>query len=385
MDDPLVAAYADQFLVNRGKFQTVIAGYPWFTDWGRDTMISLPGLTLATGRLGAARDVLLAFAGSVDQGMLPNRFTDAWPEYNTVDATLWFFEAIRKYLQYSNDREFVRTQLYDKLKDIVGWHIHGTRYGIHADADGLLAAGDPSTSLTWMDARVGGRPITPRNGKPVEIQALWYNALRFAGELAKDFADEPARAFHEELAARVEQNFDHAFWNEHAGFYADVVDGGVQDLSLRPNQAIALSLGYCAVPDDHARKILNAVRTQHLLTPFGLRMRFSPFDPRYSGRYEGSIEERDSAYHQGTVWPWLLGPFVTADIRFNGDAGRHRAKSIFEPIRAFVLSRGTGQLPEIFDGDAPHEPRGCFAQAWSVAEILRVCSESKRESSEPLA
>jgi predicted glycogen debranching enzyme len=374
INDPLIGA-ADQFLVNRGQFQTVIAGYPWFTDWGRDTMVSLPGLTLATGRFGAARDVLLAFAGSVDQGMLPNRFTDAWPEYNTVDATLWFFEAIRKYLEYSNDREFVRTQLYDKLKDIVGWHIHGTRYGIHADADGLLVAGDPATSLTWMDARVGGRPITPRNGKPVEIQALWYNALRFTGELAKDFGDEAARVFHEELAVRVEQNFDRAFWNEHTGFYADVVDGGLQDLSLRPNQAIALSLGYCAVPDDHARKILNAVE-QHLLTPFGLRT-LSPFDPRYSGRYEGSIEERDSAYHQGTVWPWLLGPFITADIRFNGDGARERAESIFEPIRAFIQARGTGQLPEIFDGDAPHEPRGCFAQAWSVAEILRVGREAK--------
>lgn len=374
-DDPLRAA-ADQFLVNRGQFQTVIAGYPWFTDWGRDTMISLPGLTLATDRFDAARDVLLAFSGSVDQGMLPNRFTDAWPEYNTADATLWFFEAIRKYLEHSDDREFVRTQLYDKLKDIVGWHVHGTRYGIRADADGLLMAGDPSTSLTWMDARVGGRPITPRNGKPVEIQALWYNALRFTAELAKDFGDEPARVFHEELAVRVAQNFDPAFWNEHAGFYADVVDGGTQDLSLRPNQAIALSLGYCAVPDDHGRKILIAVE-HHLLTPFGLRT-LSPFDPRYSGRYGGSIMERDSAYHQGTVWPWLLGPFVTADIRFNGDAARARAERIFEPIRAFMLSRGTGQLPEIFDGDAPHEPRGCFAQAWSVAEILRVCTEEKR-------
>jgi predicted glycogen debranching enzyme len=372
-NDLLVVA-ADQFIVNRAQFQTVIAGYPWFTDWGRDTMIALPGLTLATGRPGAARDVLLAFAGCLDQGMLPNRFTDSAPEYNTVDATLWFFEAIRKYLEYSNDLEFVRTQLYEKLKDIVGWHLRGTRYGIHTDADGLLAAGDRSTSLTWMDARVGGQPVTPRNGKPVEIQALWYNALRFVGKLAQDLSDEQARAFHEDLAARVAENFDRSFWNEHAGFYADLVDGGVQDLSLRPNQAIALSLGYCAVPDNHARKILDAVE-HHLLTPFGLRT-LSPLDPRYAGRYEGSALERDSAYHQGTVWPWLLGPFITADIRLNGDAARQRAAGIFEPIRAFMISRGAGQLPEIFDGDAPHEPRGCFAQAWSVAEILRVCTEA---------
>ena len=287
---------------------------------------------------------------------------------------------IRKYLEYSNDLEFVRTQLYEKLKDIVGWHLRGTRYGIHADADGLLAAGDPSTSLTWMDARVGGQPITPRNGKPVEIQALWYNALRFVGKLAQDFSDEQARAFHEDLAARVAQNFDRSFWNEHAGFYADVVDGGIQDLSLRPNQAIALSLGYCAVPDDHARKILDAVE-HHLLTPFGLRT-LSPLDPRYAGRYEGSVLERDSAYHQGTVWPWLLGPFITADIRLNGDAARQRADGIFEPIRAFMVSRGTGQLPEIFDGDTPHEPRGCFAQAWSVAEIRHMrLSKNRRRAS----
>ena len=358
--DPLLAA-ADQFIVRRAQFQSVIAGYPWFADWGRDTMISLPGLTLATGKFGTARDILLAFAGALDQGMLPNRFTDSAPEYNTADATLWFFEAIRQYLVYTGDAEFVRTQLYERLKDIIGWHVRGTRFEIHMDADGLLAAGDPSTSLTWMDARVGDRPITPRNGKPVEIQALWYNALRFAGRLAQDFGDAAAQTLHENLAKSTAQNLDRTFWNEHLGYYADVVDGGVQDLSLRPNQVIALSLGYCAVPDDHARRILEAVE-KDLLTPFGLRT-LSPFDPRYVGRYEGSIEERDSAYHQGTVWPWLLGPFITAT---------RKGPELLAPLREFLVSRGTGQLPEIFDGDAPHEPRGCFAQAWSVAEVLRV-------------
>ncbi len=358
--DPLHAA-ADQFIVRRGQFQSVIAGYPWFADWGRDTMIALPGLTLATGRFSTARDILLAFAGALDQGMLPNRFTDSAPEYNTVDATLWFFEAIRQYLAYTNDAAFVRTQLYEKLKDIIAWHLRGTRFGIHMDTDGLLAAGDPSTSLTWMDARVGDRPITPRNGKPVEVQALWYNALRFVGKLAQDFGDDAAQTLHEDLARNTAQNFDRAFWSEHLGYYADLVEGGVQDLSLRPNQVIALSLGYCAVPDDHARRILEAVE-KHLLTPFGLRT-LSPFDPRYVGRYEGSPEERDSAYHQGTVWPWLLGPFITA---------ARKGPELLSPLREFLVSRGTGQLPEIFDGDAPHEPRGCFAQAWSVAEVLRV-------------
>ncbi len=377
----LLTAAADQFIVRRGPHRTVIAGYPWFSDWGRDTMISLPGLALATGRDDIARDVLLTFAGCIDQGMLPNRFPDsvsnaAQPlEYNTADATLWFFESIRQYLDHSNDTEFVRVQLYEKLKDIISWHVRGTRFGIRVDADGLLNTGDPSTSLTWMDARVGGKPVTPRNGKPVEIQALWYNALRFVAKLARDFADDEARALHENLAAKAAESFNRSFWDEHAGHLYDVVNCDTHDLSLRPNQVIALSLGYCAIPEDRARRILDAVE-RHLLTPFGLRT-LSPFDPRYYGRYGGSAEERDTEYHQGPVWPWLLGPFISADVRFNGEAARARIDSLLEPLRAFAAGRGTGQLPELFEGDAPHEPRGCFAQAWSVAEILRV-SDSLR-------
>lgn len=372
----LLTAAADQFVTRRGPHRTVIAGYPWFSDWGRDTMISLPGLTLATRRYDIARDVLLTFAGCIDQGMLPNRFPDslsnaAQPlEYNTADATLWFFEAIRQYLEPSGDTEFVRAQLYEKLKDIISWHLRGTRFGIRVDADGLLNAGDPSTSLTWMDARVGGKPVTPRNGKPVEIQALWYNALRFVAKLARDFADSDARVFHENLATRAAESFNRSFWDERAGHLYDVVNDETRDLSLRPNQVIALSLGYCAVPEDRARRILEAVE-RNLLTPFGLRT-LSPFDPRYYGRYRGSPEERDTEYHQGPVWPWLLGPFITADVRFNGEAARGRVAALLEPLRSFAASRGTGQLPELFEGDIPHAPRGCFAQAWSVAEILRV-------------
>jgi predicted glycogen debranching enzyme len=378
--DPLTAtltAAASQFIVGRGALHTIIAGYPWFTDWARDTMIALPGLTLATGRFDIARDILLAFAGYLDQGMLPNTFpdidrqdADRPPEYNTVDATLWFFEAVRQYLEYSKDVEFVRTQMYEKLKDIVSWHVRGTRFGIHMDTDGLLAAGDSTTQLTWMDARVGDRPVTPRNGKPVEIQALWYNALRFTGRLANDFGEENIRAFHEDLAARAGQSFNSSFWNDEAGYLYDVIDGDRRDASLRPNQTIALSLGYCAIPEDRARRILAAVE-HSLLTPFGLRT-LAPSDPAYRGRYEGSVAERDSAYHQGTVWPWLLGPFITADLRFNADTARKRTPELLEPLRVFALSRGTGHIPEIFDGDAPHEPRGCFSQAWSVAEILQL-------------
>ena len=360
---------AAQFIVRRGNFYTVIAGYPWFTDWGRDTMIALPGLTLATARFDIARGILLEFAACADRGMLPNVFPDAseTPEYNTVDATLWFFEATRQYIEYSNDLSFVRTHLYEMLNEIIDWHVRGTRFGIHADTDGLLAAGDGNTQLTWMDARVNGRPVTPRNGKPVEIQALWYNALKFAAWLANDFGDQSVHDSHEARANQASQSLNHSFWNEEAGCLYDVIDGDRRDSSMRPNQAIALSLGYCAIPAGRARSTLAAVE-RHLLTPFGLRT-LAPFDPCYRGRYAGPVAERDSAYHQGTVWPWLLGPFLTADTRFNG---RSRAHELLEPLRAFVVERGAGQIPEIFDGDPPHEPRGCFAQAWSVAEILRT-------------
>ena len=370
--DPLIAtlsAAAEQFIVRRGKLFTVIAGYPWFTDWGRDTMIALPGLTLATGKFEVARDILLAFAECLDQGMLPNVFPDAGgtPEYNTVDATLWFFEAIRQYLDRTNDVDFVRKRLYDRLKDIIQWHLRGTRYGIHVDTDGLLIAGDSNTQLTWMDARVDGRAVTPRSGKPVEIQALWYNAVKFTARLANGFGEEDVRVFHEELAAKAAESFNRAFWNEEAGCLCDAIDGDRRDTSMRPNQVIALSLGYCAIPEDRARGILAAVE-RHLLTPVGLRT-LAPFEPGYRGQCTGSIPDRDGAYHQGTVWPWLLGPFLAADLRFNGG---NRVRERLEPLREFVLGRGTGQIPEIFDGDAPHEPRGCFAQAWSVAEVLRM-------------
>jgi glycogen debranching enzyme len=370
-DDPLHSAAA-QFIITQGKIHTIIAGYPWFYIWSRDAMIALPGLTLATGNFDVARSTLVAFGNLLDQGMLPNRLPESEqaPEYNSVDATLWFFEAIRQYLEYTGDAEFVRTQFYEKLKDIITWHVRGTRFGIHMDTDGLIAAGDPCTQLTWMDARVDGRPVTARNGKPVEIQALWYNALRFVAKLANDFGDAEAGAFYADLAARARKSFNMSFWNEELGYFHDVIDGEIRDASLRPNQLIALSLGYCAVPEDRARRALAAIE-KHLLTPFGLRT-LAPFDPMYRGRYEGPPAVRDLAYHQGTVWPWLLGPFIMADLRINGEPARWQAAAILDSLRGFMLARGTGQVPEIFDGDAPHEPRGCFAQAWSVAEILRV-------------
>ncbi|MDP9053448.1 MAG: hypothetical protein M3N93_03985 [Acidobacteriota bacterium] len=368
-------AAASQFIARRDSLRTVIAGYPWFTDWGRDTMISLPGLTLSTGRFDIARDILLEFAGLADQGLLPNAFPDRNqpPAGNTVDATLWFFEAVRRYLEASNDLTFVRAQLYEKLNEILDWHVKGTRYGIRMDSDGLIEAGDPTTQLTWMDARVGNQPVTPRNGKPVEIQALWYNALRFMQWLAHELGDEHRAAFCADLALHSSGSFNTEFRNDDAGYLYDVINGPRRDSSLRPNQLIALSLGYCAIPAGRAHRILSAVEN-NLLTPFGLRT-LAPGDPQYKGRYEGPPAVRDAAYHQGTVWPWLLGPFIAADVRFRGEAARKRIPQLLSGLLEYAKNRGTGQVPEIFDGDAPHAPRGCFAQAWSVAEILRASAE----------
>jgi glycogen debranching enzyme len=373
--DPLAAA-ANQFIVTRsGNLHTVIAGYHWFADWGRDTMIALPGLTLVTGRFDIARDILRAFSRSADRGMLPNRFPDAGetPEYNTVDASLWYFEAIRKFVEYTGDLAFVRNELYGTMTGILDWHIAGTRYGIHCGPDGLIAAGTPETQLTWMDAKVGNFVPTPRNGKPVEIQALWYNALRFTASLGEQFGDAARAQRLAEIADRAAENFIPQFWNEQAGCLYDVIDGERKDASLRPNQAIALSLGYTMVPSEKAKAIL-AVVERELLTPYGLRT-LSPSDPRYCPRYEGDQMRRDSAYHQGTVWPWLLGPFVTAYVKAYGSASREKARGWLSHFESHLSEAGLGSVSEIFDGDAPHTPRGCIAQAWSVAELLRVSRE----------
>jgi glycogen debranching enzyme len=373
--DPFHAAAA-QFIVRRSSnLHTVIAGYHWFADWGRDTMVALPGLTLATGRFDIARDILLAFSRAADMGMLPNRFPDAGeqPEYNTVDASLWYFEAIRKYVEYTKDLAFVRDNLYPTMTGILGWHIAGTRYGIHCNADGLISAGTPETQLTWMDAKVGDFVVTPRNGKPVEIQALWYNALRFTASLAEQFGDRVQAEKLNSLAPKTMESFNHEFWNETADCLYDVVDGAHKDASIRPNQLIALSLGYSMVPPGRARSIL-AVAERELLTPYGLRT-LSPRDSRYCPRYEGDQIQRDSAYHQGTVWPWLLGPFITAYVKTHGRDAREKARGWLGKFPAHLSEAGLGSISEIFDGDPPHAPRGCIAQAWSVAEILRVTAE----------
>jgi predicted glycogen debranching enzyme len=380
--DPMNRALAracDQFLVARGELATVIAGYPWFSDWGRDTMIALPGLALATGRPEIARQILLAFSKHVSEGMLPNRFPDAGdrPEYNTVDATLWYFEAARAYVEATGDVAFLRETLYPVLGEIVAWHERGTRYGIRVDADGLLEWHAEGEALTWMDARVGGRPVTPRQGKPVEIQALWFNALCTMRHFARTIGEKTSEKGYSERADLCRSSFLRIFGEgpEGAGGLVDCVDGPggtSRDRSIRPNQVLAVSLHHSMVGKPLARRVL-AVVEEHLLTPVGLRT-LSPRDPAYIGRYEGGPVERDSAYHQGTVWPWLLGPYVEALLKTHGrgPATLERARAALAPLREFVLGDGLGQIPEIFDGDEPRLPRGCVAQAWSVAEILRV-------------
>ena len=367
---------ADQFVVRRPLVDdpdgmSIIAGYHWFGDWGRDTMISLPGLLLATGRPEAARRILTTFARFVDRGMLPNRFPDAGeaPEYNTVDATLWYFDAIRAYHRATDDDGLLK-QLFPVLEEIIRWHQDGTRYGIGEDkADGLLRSGEPGVQLTWMDAKVGDWVVTPRTGKAVEINALWYNTLRSMAAFARRVG-KPVERW-ERLAERVGTGFER-FWNEAAGYCFDVLDGpDGNDDALRPNQLFAVSLPESPLSPERQRKVVDACGRE-LLTSFGLRS-LAPGHPAYQGHYGGGPRERDGAYHQGTVWGWLLGPFALAHFRVYGD--REAARAFLEPMAHQLGDYGVGSIAEIFDGDPPFAPRGCVAQAWSVSETLRAWLE----------
>jgi predicted glycogen debranching enzyme len=344
-------------------------------------MISLPGLCLVTGRHGEAKGILRAFAAAVDRGLLPNRFRDRGeaPEYNTVDATLWFFVAIKRYLDATGDEAFVRDELLAVLEDVLAWHRRGTHHGIHVDEDGLLYAGEPGVQLTWMDARVGDWVVTPRRGKPVEIQALWYNALRILAELEGRFGRPEKSA---ELGADAEharRRFVELFWNGAAGCLYDCVDqrAGAAAIEIddrvRPNQVLALALPYELLDPARAAAVLAVVETR-LLTPFGLRS-LDAGHPDYRPRYQGGPAQRDASYHQGTVWSWLLGPFVTALVRVRGDEGRRQARGLLERAAAHLGEACVGSVSEIFDAEAPFTPRGCPAQAWGVAEWLRAAIE----------
>ena len=377
---------ADVYLSKRGDQQTVIAGYPWFTDWGRDTFISLSGLCLITGRLDVAWQVISSFTAHISEGMIPNRFPDAGeqPEYNTIDASLWLIHAIDRYLAASRDEARVCETAWPAVKQILDGYRRGTRYGIRMDKDGLMTGGVPGVQLTWMDAKVGDWVVTPRHGKPVEIQALWVRALEAGETLARRFgeADYADRCRNDRSKAMV--SFRKRFWYEAGGYLYDVIDGPEgDDASLRPNQLYAISLVEDLVPHDQARQILRLVEEQ-LLTPVGLRT-LSPYDPRYRGKYEGGVLERDGAYHQGTVWPFLLGQFVTAWIKVHGKkpAALKQARAFLDGIGAHLKEACLGQVSEIFDGEAPHCPRGCYAQAWSVAEPLRALIEDLGSRSMP--
>jgi predicted glycogen debranching enzyme len=364
---------ADQFIVGRELpdepgGRTIIAGYPWFGDWGRDTMISLPGLTLVTGRYDIARRVLRTFARLVDRGMLPNRFPDegGQPEYNTVDATLWFLEALRACYAAADDDTLLR-DLFPVLSAIVEWHARGTRHNIHLDPeDGLLYAGEPGVQLTWMDAKIDQWVVTPRIGKPVEINALWYNALRSMAGFSRQLG-QPADRYRR-MAERARAGFTR-FWNEGLDCCYDVLDGpDGPDASLRPNQLLAVSLFHSPLDADQQRSVVD-VCARHLVTSHGLRS-LTAEDPAYVGRYGGDQRQRDGAYHQGTVWAWMIGPFVNAHLRVYGDP--ERARSFLRPLIQHLADHAVGSISEIFDGDPPFAPRGCIAQAWSVAEVLRA-------------
>ncbi len=375
-----LATASDQFIVQRGpaseRAASIIAGYPWFADWGRDTMIALPGLTTVLGRHDAAAAILRTFAKFIDGGLLPNRFADNGTglDYNTADATLWMFQAVREHLEARPDPELL-TDLFPLLMSIIHAHVDGTRYGIKVDAaDGLLHAGEPGVQLTWMDAKHDDRVFTPRSGKPVEINALWLNALDVAVRLGTKVRSTAETRFCQAQLERAGTGFAR-FWNEAGGCLYDVLDvdaaqGGANphDASIRPNQLFAVSLPYSVLPPDKMRAVVDTC-ARELLTSYGLRS-LSAADPKYIGRYSGGPFERDSAYHQGTVWAWLLGPFARAHYRVYGDAAR--AQGYLAPIAQHLADACVGSVSEIFDGDAPHAARGCFAQAWSVAEILRT-------------
>ena len=371
-----LAMAADAFVVSRQRpaeaaGTTILAGYHWFADWGRDAMIALPGLLLETGQHAAALEVLRTFAEAMDGGMIPNRFDDYGgpPQFNSIDASLWFVIAADRYVRASGDDAAWRAELAGPVEQILRAYRDGTRFGIHAGSDGLIAAGEADTQLTWMDVSWEGVPVTPRHGKCVEVNALWYAALRIAAERSESAAETEAHAAE---ADRVRAAFERAFWHEQAGCLYDCLGPGKPDRSIRPNQILAVSLPHSPLEWARQQSVVDVVQRE-LLTPRGLRT-LSRRDRHYRGRYGTSCESRDKAYHQGTVWAWLMGPFIEAYLKVNGFAldARAQAKQWLDGFGQHLGEAGVGFISEIFDGDEPHAPAGCIAQAWSVGEILRA-------------
>jgi predicted glycogen debranching enzyme len=363
-----------QFLITHPSGRpALIAGYPWFGSWGRDTLISLPGLAFCSERIGEGIGILTEIGRHEREGLLPNFFSaDGKPEaYNTVDSSLLYFRVVQELLRITGDTELIRSRFWPVMKRIIRCFMAGTRFGIGMDDRGLLHAGDGRTALTWMDATVGGVPVTPRHGYPVEINALWYNALSFAREIAERFAD-PEWSFGN-LIAGIRGSFRETFWIPEGGYLGDVFRDGVLDTAVRPNQLFAVALPFSPLDRPEQAGVVRKVREQ-LLTPCGLRT-LAPADPAYRGRYRGNGAERDAAYHQGTVWPWLLGPFGEAALKVTGnrkDEKNNLRTYLRNFLRSHLSEAGIGSVSEVFDGDAPHRPGGCTAQAWSIAELIRL-------------
>lgn len=371
---------SDQFLSYRQStgLTTVLAGLPWFTDWGRDTMIALTGLTLSTKRFDEARDILTTFAMYVKDGLVPNMFPDEGTEplYNTADASLWYFFAVHKYLTYSDTPEnyaYVKEHIYPKLKEIIEAYKKGTGFSIYMDEDGLISAGSGLDQVTWMDVRVGDWVATPRHGKPVEINALWYNALKVMESLAVYYNDDPAP--YRELSEKVKESFNREFWNEEKNCLYDVLESEKKDDKVRPNQIYAVSLPYTMMSEEREKAVVDKVNKE-LYAGCGLRS-LAPDDEEYHGIYSGCLAKRDAAYHQGTAWGFLLGGFLTAYVKVYGHSAQtmEKVNGMLEPIRKHLTEGCVGTVAEIFDGDAPHTSRGCYGQAWSVGEILRAYTE----------
>jgi predicted glycogen debranching enzyme len=370
-----LALACDQFIVKRKSTgtATVIAGYPWFTDWGRDTMIALPGLTLTTGRYEEAKELLITFAKYVKHGLIPNMFPDTGlePYYNTIDATLWYFVAVHRYLEYTGEYEFIHDKIFPTLTSMIKHHIEGTIHQIGMDKeDFLLKGGNKDIQLTWMDVKIKDWTVTPRQGKAVEINALWYNAVSIYGDLCKRYGEE--YLYYEELAANIKRSFMNKFWNPRTSYFFDYIDGDYYNEQIRPNGIIALSLPYTIVNEDMALKVIETA-FEKLYTTYGLRsLAFD--DEEYKGIFIGGIVDRDSAYHQGTVWSWLIGPFITVVSSYSKD--KKLCRQLVEPFLDHLKDKCVGNISENFDGNSPHPARACFAQAWGAAELLRAYVEN---------
>jgi predicted glycogen debranching enzyme len=377
--DPFVislANAADTFIARRKSTgaKTIIAGYHWFADWGRDSMISIPGLTLITKREDEAKEIIRTFLSLVSDGLIPNTFPESGsvekPEYNSIDAPLWLINATYSVYAKTGSLDFIN-EVYPKLKGIISSYAAGTKHDIKMDSDGLIESGEDKTALTWMDAKIDEVPVTPRLGKPVEISALWYNALKAMENFALQLKNETDQNYYSELAKKTKESFNEKFWNERKRSLHDVLLDDRGDGKVCPNQVFSIGLAFPVLDEEKWRDVLRTVESE-LLTPVGLRT-LSPFDPNYKPQCSGNPRERDTAYHQGTVWPWLFGTYVSSYVRTYGNDPKTLAfvQQLYNPFKRRMNEAGLGTISEIFDGDPPHLPRGCISQAWSVAETLR--------------